>query len=109
MKEDLREDLWEKVRRRRSTREVFSEKVRRRRSAGEGPREKVRYHGGEGPREKRDVDGRGPVGKRVVTGKVALIPCEEKNKSLIFIINKGGNIHIYTPSVRANKGNKVRV
>ena len=35
--------------------------------------------------EKNDVDGRGLVRKRVVAGKVALIPCEEKNNSLIFI------------------------
>ena len=39
----------------------------------------------EGPSEKRDIDGRGSVKKRVVAGKVALIPCEEKNSSLIFI------------------------
>ena len=62
-----------KVRGRRSAREISSEKVHRRRSAGEGPS------------EKRDVDGRGPVGKRVMAGKMALIPCEEKNNSLIFI------------------------
>ena len=64
------------------------EKVHGRKSAGEGSSEKVRRRRsiGEGPPEKRDVDGRGPIGKRVVagkvaekeTGKVALIPCEEK-------------------------------
>ena len=43
------------------------EKVRGRRSIGESSREKVhrRKSVGEGPSEKRDVDGRGPVGKRV--------------------------------------------
>ena len=35
--------------------------------------------------EERDVDGKGPVGKRVVARKVALLPYEEKNNSLIFI------------------------
>ena len=43
--------------------------------------------------KKRDVDGRGSIRKRVMVGKmaekearkVALIPCEEKNNSLIFI------------------------
>ena len=46
---------------------------------------KVQYQGGEGLRKKRDVDGRGPVGKRFEAGKVALIPCEKKSNSLIFI------------------------
>ena len=64
-----------------------SEKVRRKRVAREGPSEKVHWRRstGEGLSAKRDVDGRWPVGKRVVIGKVALIPCEEKNNYLIFI------------------------
>ena len=69
-----------------------TEKVHERSFVGEGPREKVRGRravgrrsDGEGLSEKRDVVRRGPFGKRVVAKKVALIPCEEKNKSLIFI------------------------
>ena len=68
------------------------EKVRKRRSAREGPRgegqsekghqrrsdeERSAGSAGEGPSEK--------VYKTRVVGKVALIPCEEKNNSLIFI------------------------
>ena len=39
----------------------------------------------EGPSEKRDVDGSGPIGNRVMAEKVALIPYEKTNNSLIFI------------------------
>ena len=56
-----------------------SDKVRRRRSAGEGRREKKDFAGKVGCQKI------GPVGKGVVAGKVALIPCEEKSNSLIFI------------------------
>ena len=58
---------------------------------GEGPLKKVcrRRCAREGSSEKRDVNGRGLVGKRVAAEteaeKVALIPYEEKNNSLIFI------------------------
>ena len=60
------EGLTKKFYKRRSTEEGSSEKVRRRRSAGEDPL------------DMRDVAGK-------VAGKVTLIPCEEKNNSLIFI------------------------
>ena len=76
----------EKVCRRRSAVEGSREKVHERRAVGEGPLEKS---AGEGLLGKRDVDGIGLVGKRVVAGKEVgkgvLIPCEEKNNSLIFI------------------------
>ena len=54
---------------------------------GEGPRDWRRF-AGEGPSKKvywKRATREGPFGKREVAGKVALIPCEEKNNSLIFI------------------------
>ena len=86
-RKSTREGLREKVFQRRSAEEGPLEKVRRRRSAREIPSEKVHWRRStrEGPSEKRDIDGRGSVKKWVVAGKVALIPCEEKNSSLIFI------------------------
>ena len=84
-RKSMGEGLWDKVHM------SLQEKVHRRRSIGKGLLEKVhrRRSTGKGPSEKRDVDGRGPIGKRVVAGKVAkkvaLIPCEEKNNPLIFI------------------------
>ena len=50
---------------RRSTGEGLLEKVCGRRAVGEGPRERV-YRKRGMPMEERDVDGRGPVGMRVV-------------------------------------------
>ena len=78
-----REGLREKGRWRKSVREGSWEKGRQRRSIEEGLREKVygRRSAGEGPSEKRDVEGRGPVRKRIVAEKEALIPCEKKNNS----------------------------
>ena len=46
---------------------------------GEGPREKVKWR-----RFARERPSKKVYEKRVA-GKVALIPCEEKNNSLIFI------------------------
>ena len=70
--------MSKKFRGRRSAREGLLEKVHRRRSTGKSDEE--------GPLEKKLAEGcrkRGPV--RKVAGKVALIPCEKKNNSLIFI------------------------
>ena len=77
----------EKVHRRRSAGESPLEKVCWRRFVEEGPPEKVRGRRlvGEGPREKRDVVGKVGCRKRGLVGNVALIPCEEKNNSVIFI------------------------
>ena len=69
----------EKVCGRRSIGKGSREKGCRRRFAREGPSKKVRQRGSArtGPPEKG--------GGRRAVGKVALIPCEEKNNSLIFI------------------------
>ena len=93
--EDPREKVRWKVCGRRSAGEGAQEKVCGRRFVGEGLREKVyrrrstREH--IGPLEK--VHGRSGCDRKTgwkgwlekLAGKLALIPCEEKNNSLIFI------------------------
>ena len=58
-------------------------KGRWKRSVEEGLLEQVcqRRSAREGPSEKRDVDGSGPIGKRVVAGKVVGNHVKRKNNS----------------------------